>query len=523
MRTPTSLPDLRARRGLTTDLVLGIDASTTAVKAIVWDEHGAEIARGTAPVALNNPEPLGWEQDAEWWWTATVSAVRDVVAQVDIKRLAGLCVTHQRETVVVTDRSGSPLAPALVWMDDRCRVQVEEVRRAFDADWVHQASGKPLSTTPSLYKIRWLRQARPEVFERPHRVLDVGAFLVARLCGRFATSTASADPMGMVAMTDTTWSAELTAIAGVTVAELPELVQPGQVIGEVTPSAAKVSGLPAGMPIISGAGDGQAAGLGAGITTPERAYLNLGTALVSGVCSTEYRTDSAFRTLFGAIPGTFFLETDLKGGAFTVNWLLQLLDDGRPQGERLVELEERAAALPVGSEGLLLLPYWCGVMNPYWDDDASGAILGLRGHHDATHLYRAVLEGLALEQRLHTEQVERAIGSRIDQLVVVGGGAQSDLWCQIVADVCGKPVDRASTTEATALGAGIIAAVGCGLHADFRSAVLAMTRLGERFDPGHDEARYEALFEVYRDLYPTTRDLAHKLAELSGGTSKGND
>ena len=496
-------------------LVLGIDASTTAVKAIVWDALGCEHARGTAPIALANPEPLAWEQDAESWWIATARAVSVAVGQVDISSLAGVCITHQRETVVVTDRAGSPIAPALVWMDERCGAEVEDVRRTLDADWIHRMSGKPLSTTPSLYKIRWLRQRRPEVFERPHRVLDVGAFLVARISGRFATSTASADPMGLVDVANGTWSDELAAVAGLTQGELPELVQPGAVMGQVTHEAAQATGLPAGLPIIAGAGDGQAAGLGAGITSTERAYLNLGTALVSGVCSSEYHTDSAFRTLSGAIGGTYFFETDLKGGTFTLSWLLRLLGDDPASDQQLAELEERAADLPVGSDGLLLLPYWCGVMNPYWDDDASGAILGLRGHHGVAHLYRAVLEGLALEQRLHMEHVERSLASDIRALVVVGGGAQSELWCQIVADACGKTVHRAETTEATALGAGIIATVGCGLHKDFPTAVTAMTRLGDRFEPGPAKEAYGAMFDVYRDLYPTTRELAHKLAKLA--------
>ena len=505
------------------DLVLGLDASTTAVKAIVWDAQGVEVARGSAPIELQNPEPLAWEQDAESWWSATTAALEEAMAQIDVDHLVGLCIAHQRETFVVTERDGAPLAPAMVWMDERCRAVLDVVRQRWDPRQIHETSGKPVSTTPSVYKIRWLRRAKPEVFEGPHRVLDVGAFLVARLCGRFATSTASADPIGAMDMASGDWSDDLMAIAGLTRQDLPELAEPGDIIGYVSASAAVASGLPAGLPVIAGAGDGQAAGLGAGIMTLGRAYLNLGTALVSGVCCSEYRTDLAFRTLFGAVPGNYFLETDLKGGTFTVNWLLRTFPDPRPDAERIADLEETAAKLPAGSHGLLLLPYWCGVMNPYWDDDASGAIVGLRGHHETAHLYRAILEGLAMEQRLHTERVEAAIGSEVEAFVVVGGGAQSDLWCQIIADVCGKSVYKAETTEATALGAGIIAAVSTGLHPDFSSAVAAMSRLGDRFEPGDNRASYDALYAVYQELYPATRDLARKLSELSGRRDEQDD
>jgi xylulokinase len=169
-------------------------------------------------------------------------------------------------------------------------------------------------------------------------------------------------------------------------------------------------------------------------------------------------------------------------------------------------------ALPAGSDGLLFVPYLNGVMNPHWDDDATALLFGLRGRHGPAHVYRAVLEGIALEQRSHLEGLETAVG-RLDELVLLGGGSKSDLWCQVMADVTGRRVLRAGTAEATALGAAMLASVACGPHQDLDEAAGSMTRLGARFEPGSNAARYATLYEtVYRGLY---QDVAGRMAALA--------
>jgi xylulokinase len=280
-------------------------------------------------------------------------------------------------------------------------------------------------------------------------------------------------------------------------------------------AAARHCGLAAGLPVVAGAGDGQAAGLGAGIVGPGRAYLNLGTAIVSGVLSPDYSVDPAFRTLYAATPGSYFLETDLKGGTFTLSWLAEKLLRAGDVDRALAELESRAEALPPGSDGLMLVPYWNAVMNPYWDDDATGIAIGWHGAHEPAHLYRAILEGIAFEQRLHSSGVEKASGQAIREFVVMGGGSKSALFCRILADTLGKRIIRAKSPEATSLGAGILAAVAAGLHADLTSAIEAMTSTGEALDPGPRQASYDRLYsDVYRTLYPALRNSLTRLAAL---------
>ncbi len=498
--------------------VLSIDCSTTAAKAIVWDARGRPLAEGRGKINLYSPAPQGYEQDAEEWWTATCRAVRAALRGTDARRLRGVCIAHQRETFVVTDPSGRPARRAIVWMDERSRPQVSRLRASGQADHLREQTGKPVSTTPSLSKLLWLQDTEPQLFDQNARVLDVHAFLIQRLTGVMRTSLPSADPTGLVDLRSGLWCEAAAALAGLTPAQLPEIVSAGDIIGHVTQAASVACHLPTGLPVIAGAGDGQAAGLGAGLMGPGPAYLNLGTAVVSGVYSDTYCTDLAFRTMASANPGGYILETDLKGGTFTLNWLCERWLPGKGSGQqRLRQLERQAAGVGAGAAGLMLVPYWAGVMNPYWHDHASGMVIGWREDHGPVHLYRAILEGIAFEQRLQTACVEGAIGRPVERFILMGGGSASDLWCQILADVLGRPVCRAGSAEATSLGAAILAAWATGLHRDLASAVEAMTSTGRGFVPGAQAATYDRLFsEVYSGLYLAVADRMERLAECGG-------
>jgi xylulokinase len=356
--------------------------------------------------------------------------------------------------------------------------------------------------TPSFFKALWLRETHPEVFAADVVLTDVHGYLVWRLAGVWATSLACADPTGLVDMSAGTWAESLLGELGLDERGVPALVEVGSQVGAVTANASEATGISAGTPLFAGAGDGQCAGLGAGITGLDTAYLNLGTAMVSGVCSPRYQTSLAYRTLFAAYPGHFQLETDLKGGTFTLNWLASTILGASSPSERLAALEREAVDLDPGVDGLYCVPYFCGVMNPYWDDSAGGTFVGLRGSHGPAHLYRAILEGLCFEQRLHSDAVQEATGVPIEGFITMGGGSRSDLFCQIVADVTGRSVVRSGTAEATALGAGILAAVGAGLHPDVPAAVAEMTSHGRAFAPGDSRARYDALYAGYKRIYP---------------------
>ncbi len=501
-------------------LVLGLDCSTSACKAVVWDCHGNAIAAGSSPLSTLTPQPTWHEQSAESWWTATVQAVRQAVNQVDAGRLRALCISHQRETFVPVDREGRPLTNGILWMDERARELLPGLEQSFGQESFHRRTGKRLSVNLTIAKVAWLQEHRPDICARTYKYLDVHAFLVHRLTGLYCTGWGCADPTGMMDMPNGCWAEAFLHQVGVRLDRLPDLHPTGAVVGAVSPAAAEECGVTAGLPVVAGLGDGQASGLGVNVTGPGEAYLSLGTLVISGVYSDRYVVDPAFRTMYGGIPGSYLLETALLGGGYTTAWFMKEMA-GRP-GQSVAHLYEEydraASAVPPGSAGLVVVPYWNSVLGPYWDPAASGIIVGWRGIHQLPHLYRAILEGIAFEQHLLTMGVEKALGRDVSRYIVTGSGASGDLWCQIIADVTNKPVWRAASLEATALGAGILAATAAGFYPDARQAAREMTRvLPGPFEP--DPARhdlYSRLFEeVYRSLFPAVRPYLDRLSSLS--------
>jgi xylulokinase len=513
------------RSGPLGPLVIGLDVSTTAAKAIVVDGRGTVLAEGRATFPLSNPGPLAWEQDASHWLEAALTSSAAAVSRLapDARdEVVAIAIAHQRETFVVTDESCTPLAPAIVWMDGRSTPEVAAASREADPDWIHQKSGKVPCTTPALYKIRMLlERLRPDIDRRHARALDVHAFLVRHLTGELVTSTASADPLGLIDMQTLTFDADLAALARLDARRLPALRRPGEVIAPLASETLARLGLRRPVMLVAGAGDGQAAGLGTGVVEEGEAYLNVGTAVVAGVPSLRYRAGRSYRTLVSAT-GDYLLEMDLKGGTLTLDWLAdRVLGRGTLEGtdarfQRLAALEGEAVGLGPGAGGLMALPYWAGVMNPHWDDDAGGALIGLRADHGPAHLYRAICEGLAFEERLGFELLERDTG-RVERIVVTGGAMQRHFLLQLFASAMGRPLSLSSTQEATALGAALLAFPAAGLATEARSAARAIAKSEPATPPGPEAVRYRELYEgAYKRLFEALQPSLRVLSRSQG-------
>lgn len=503
------------------DLVIGVDSSTTAVKAIAWDKRGKLVTQSRASFDMISPHPNWYEQSAEDWWVSLCEVLRSLTAQVGVDRIAALCITHQRETFVPVDENCQPIRNAILWLDDRSRLQVDNLDKRIGSDKIQDITGKGPSTKQSLPKLVWLQQHEPEVMRRAYKILDVHAFLVYRLSGRWVTSTPCADPMGLLDMRRGDWATDLMRQLDLNPEQFVPIMPPGSVVAEVSDKAAKATGLLAGTPIIGGAGDGQSAGLGANITSPGKAYLNLGTAMVSGAHAETYVASQYFRTLCSPLAGSFVAEEVLGGGTFTVSWFVEQFgpDVGNLKLPLTAEelLEVAASKLPPGSLGLMLVPYWNGVMPPYWDPAATGITVGWTGAHRREHFYRAILEGIAYEHRLAMDGVAKATGHPLNEFILMGGGSRSALWCQIVADVSGIKATRASTAEATNLGAGILAAAAAGWYGSARDAADAMTATERSFEPSEKTHKiYDRLYrEVYVGLFPAVQQYVDRLTELT--------
>ena len=503
------------------DLVIGIDCSTSATKAIAWDARGRSVAEGRVAIAMSNPAPGYFEQDPAEWWSSTAGALRQIAGKIDPGRVAAIGISNQRETFSFFTEDGRALRPGMVWLDERARAQLHRFGRTFGAERVHAISGKPLDLVPPIYRMIWTSEVEPDVFARAERITEVHGYLTFHLTGNWTTSTASADPTGALDMLKRDWSAEILDAIGVRRAQMPDLAAPGIQTGTLTAKAAEATGLPAGLPVIAGGGDGQCAGAGAGVSAdhPDRAYINLGTALVSGSYGSEYAHHRAFRTEIAIADRGYIFETCLRSGTFLVDWLARELfaSGAASKGDLLIALEKEAAASPIGANGVVVVPYWQGCMTPYWDSSARGVIAGLSGSTRRGDLYRAFLEGVALEQTTCSNDVVKATGEPIDHFVAIGGGAASDLWVQILADATGRPIQRSDTVEASSLGAAIAAAKGAGWHRTIAEGVAAMAGKPVRtFEPDPKRAaRYAELRAIHAELWPRLADWNGRLSKFA--------
>lgn len=491
-------------------LVIGLDSSTTATKAIAFDGKGRIVCGASRPIPMSSPEPGAYEQDPEDWWASAAGALSAVCREAGPDRVEALAISNQRETFVPLDGSGRPVRPAIVWLDERCRDEVGPFSRAVGPAVLHRITGKPVDYAPVVYRLAWMKKHEPGRFRRTAMFCDVQSLLVRRLTGVFATSWAAADPLGLFDTRRKVWSPLILSSLGLSADRLPAAFRPGTIIGRVTSEASKKTGLRPGTPVAAGGGDGQAAGLGVNALSSSVAYMNLGTAVVAGVYNRRYRVHRAFRTMAACCEDGYVYECSLRAGTFSTDWFIRnlLRLDPRRDPEIYATLEREAERAGTGSGGVLYLPYLCGAMNPHWDMDATGAFVGLSASLHRGHLYRSMLEGIAFEQRFAIEAVEKAAGATVRECAVIGGGAASMLWRRVLADVTGKRVTVPRVGEASALGAAVSAAVAAGWHRTFRQAAKAMTGTGPRIDPDPKNRKiYDRIFSSYVRLHPAMKKI----------------
>lgn len=499
------------------DLVVGLDSSTQSSKAIAWTKTGESVAEGRCPIDLFNPRLYWFEQNSRDWWNSCRDALRQLTEQINPARIAGISISNQRETVAFVDESGNDIRPSMIWLDERSREQVKKLASHIGADVIHDITGRPVDIIPVLYRLVWLKDNEPQAFEQTRRFVDVQAYLVHKLSGQWKTGWFSADPLGYFDIRRKEYSPKLLDYLGLSADRFPPAFAPGTKIGSITKDAAGQTGLLPETPIFAGGGDGQCAGLGTACITSDQAYINLGTAVVSGVWSPQCLNSKAWRTEISATGEGYILETCLRSGAFLINWFVdQFLPGNRSEKNFFQELEQEARRIPIGSDGLITLPYWSGVMNPHWNPNGRGCFIGLSGGHKPVHLYRSILEGMCLDQAQATNGVEQETGLQVNRFVAIGGGASSPLWTQMLADSTGRQVAISETVEASALGAAMIAGYGAGWFASFDEAAEAMSATTKIVEPDPKVRRtWDELLAIYRRLYPDNEKTFNDLVNFA--------
>ncbi len=522
-----------AAPGGAADQIVAIDVGTQSVRALVMGPDGIIHAVARVPIVPYVAPHPGWaEQDPEVHWAAIGQACRQVLADPSVRTdaLAGVTLTTQRGTVVVTDAAGRPLRPAMIWLDDRRTAGLPPFGGVGGLTAIgFRALGlrDTIEGFAAACEANWLRAHEPETWRQIRRYLLLSGFLTYRLTGRFVDSAAA--QVGYLPFDyrrfrwatpgDWRWT-----VAPVHPEWLPELVQPTGRLGEITREAAAATGLPVGLPVLAAAADKACEVLGSGAIEPDIAAISFGTAATVNTTMRRYVEAIPLIPPFpAAVPGAWSLEIQVYRGFWMVEWFKREFGSAEvARAEALgiapeVLLDALAASVPAGSMGLTLQPYWSpGVRIP--GPEAKGAIIGFGDVHTRAHVYRAILEGLAYALRDGLERTAARTRVQPTSLRIAGGGSQSPAAVQLTADVFGLPVARIHTHEAAGLGAAIDAAVGLGIHRDVESAVAAMVHVVEVREPNPaDHARYDDLYHsVYRRMYGRLKPLYREIRRITG-------
>ena len=513
--------------------VVAIDNGTQSVRALLFDFKGNLIAKGKQDIKPYFSEQPGWaEQHADYYWESLGQACQQLWAALpvdfDRRTIAAVSLTTQRGTSICLDDNGQPLRPAMVWLDQRYADLSKSVlgRWMWLLKWI-RIDGfieKMLGKCHAL----WIAQNQPEIWARTRRFVFLSGYLTFKLTGEYVDSTGSQVGVVPFDYKRKRWAGKhdlLHKILPVFRLDMfPALKEPGQTLGHLSASAASFTGLPAGLPLIAAASDKACEVLGSGGNRPDIACMSYGTTATVNTSNRQYVEPTPLMPAFAAaIPDQYCSEIMIYRGFWMVSWFKREFGqrEQRLAAERGIEPEqlfdELVNAVPAGSMGLMLQPLWSpGSSGP--GPEAKGGIIGFGDVHTRSHMYRAILEGLAYGLKEGLETLERRNRKPVTTLRVSGGGSQSDAAMQLTADIFGLPAERPHTYETSGLGAAMTAAVGLGIYRDFDEAITHMTRVGDVFEPDPERVvLYGRLYrEVYLKMYRQLRPLYRSIREITG-------
>jgi xylulokinase len=496
-------------------LYLGVDVSTTGVKALLVNAQRRVVASASQPHASSAPQPLWSEQAPQDWISGAVGAIRAALGVADAagERVAAIGLTGQMHGMVALDADGAVVRPAILWNDQRTAAECDEIRDRVGRARLIAISGNDALTGFTAPKILWTRHHEPQNYARIRHILLPKDYLRYWLTGDYAMDKADGSGTLLFDLARRDWSPELLSALEIPTEWLPPTYEGPQTTGGVSAAAAQATGLRAGTPVVAGGGDQAAQAVGVGAVVPGVLALTLGT---SGVLFATTETpviepEGRLHAFCHAAPGRWHLMGVMLSAAGSFQWLRDTL----APNERFDDLVAEAATAPAGSDGLLFLPYLTGERTPYPDPLARGAWVGLTARHTRAHMIRATLEGVAFGLRDMLALMRDCGMTLPDRARVSGGGARGALWREIVASALRIELETPETTEGAAYGAALLAGVGAGAWPNVEAATSGLGVTGVTTANAADAQRYDALYAQYHALYGALAPTMHALSDFS--------
>lgn len=494
--------------------LIGVDGGTESIRAFVFDLAGHPIASHATPYKTEFPQPSWAEQNPEDWWQGMGASVKGALAKAGVSPadVIAMSVDTTCCSVVALGADGKALRPCMIWMDVRSAKEAGEVAATKDpALRINGAGAGPVSAEWMIPKSLWIKKNQPDIYNRAAMIGEYQDYINLRLTGQWVGSIGNSAIRWHYQTQHGGIPRSLLKTLGLAdlEAKWPQLMlAPGRPIGPLTPEAAQHLGLKTGTLVVQGGSDAFIGVIGLGVTEPgEMALITGSSHLHIGITGKPVHKEGVWGTYMdGVYPGKPIIEGGQTSTGSVIAWFKRHF----AEHTSFEALNEGAAALPPGAEGLLVLDHFQGNRTPYTDANARGVISGLTLKHGPAHLFRAMIEGVSFGSALIFETM-RANGFSPEEIVICGGATRSDLWLQIHADTAGLPLVLTEVADAPALGSAILAAVGAGCYGNIVEASDAMVRTVNRIEP--DQARHQAyqpFYQAYKDTYPAIADIVHR-------------
>jgi len=496
--------------------LLGLDLGTSGIKALIMDEEAKKIVTDTVEYPLQTPKVNWAEQEPLDWWNGTVEAIKRVIKKsaVDPKEIKGIGLSGQMHGLVTLDKNYKVLRPAIIWCDQRTEKQCQYITDTIGAERLIELVSNPALTGFTAGKLLWVRDNEPQIYDKIYKILLPKDYIRFCLTGEFATEVSDASGTNFLNVKERKWSKELLDELDIDIDILPDCYESYEVSGKVNAAASGETGLKEGTPVVGGGGDQASQAVGTGIIREGVISSTVGTSGVVFAASDAYRLDPAntLHTFCHAVKGKWHLMGVMLSAGGSLRWLrdtlfIDLKAEAAKKGvDPYILMEEKADKIPVGSEGLIFLPYLTGERAPYADPNAKGVFFGLSLRHTEAHFIRSVLEGVAFGLRDSLEVI-RALDIPIKEIRGSGGGAKSPFWRQIQADINDSPMTTINVTDGGALGVALLAGEGTGIYSSLEDACNAIIKVKSSTAPNKDNAKkYNEYYSVYRSLYPALKD-----------------
>ena len=499
------------------DYLLGVDIGTSGTKALLVNasKGGEVVSSSTKTYPLYTPKPLWAEQEPEDWWQATVAAIWEVIQEsgVDPKQIKGAGLSGQMHGSVFLDENNEVLRPAILWCDQRTQAECDWITATVGPEKVIDLISNPVLTGFTAGKIVWLRNNEPDAFAQVRKVLLPKDYIRFRLTGEFATEVSDASGTALFNVKKRDWAYEMLDAIDIPRDWMPKAYESPEVSGRITAEAASLTGLVEGMPVVGGGGDQAAGAVGNGIVEPGIISSTVGTSGVVFAFAEEPVVDPKLRvhTFCHAVPGKWHVMGVMLSAGGSLRWYRDTFAETECAVAKILGcdpyelMSDEASNAPAGSEGLIFLPYLTGERTPYPDPNARGAFFGITLRSDRPHFVRSVMEGVAYGLR-DSFGVLDEMGVPIRQVRASGGGARSELWRQIQADVTGRDHVTINIDEGPALGVALLAGVGTGVYPSVEKACRSVIKVATttRTDPATKKT-YDKYYPVYQSLYQSLK------------------